>query len=121
VAGRFPVYTDADIRGPVIKAPKKAGWDIVRAIDGLREGANDLPHVERAVALGRVLVTNDEDHKVTADPWYWQRRPFPGVLAWRQRTYGRMTATGIVQAFEEIAAQEDPFSPYPIVGIKPKG
>jgi hypothetical protein len=121
VAGRFPLYTDADVRGPVIKALKKAGWDIVRAIDELPEGASDLPHFERAVALGRVLVTNDEDHEVTADHWYRLRRPFPGVVAWRQRTYSRMTATEIVQAFEEIAAQEDPFSPYPIVRIKPKG
>jgi len=48
VAGRFPLYSDADVRGPVIKALKNAGWDIVRVIDVLPEGANDLPHFERA-------------------------------------------------------------------------
>jgi hypothetical protein len=31
VAARFPLYTDADVRGPLIKALKKAGWDVVRA------------------------------------------------------------------------------------------
>ena len=27
VAGRFPIYADADVRGPPIKALKKAGWE----------------------------------------------------------------------------------------------
>ncbi len=120
MAGRFPLYTDADIRGSLIKALKKAGWDVVRAIDALPEGAKDLPHFERAVALGRVLVINDEDQEVTADQWYRQGRSLPGVIAWRQRTYRQMTVGEIVEAFEEIAARENPFSPYPIVRIKPK-
>jgi hypothetical protein len=33
VAGRFPLYTDADIHGPVVDALKDHGWDVVRAID----------------------------------------------------------------------------------------
>ena len=60
MAGRFPLYTDADVRGSFIKALKNAGWDVLRAIDALPEGAQDLPHFERAAELGRVLVTNDE-------------------------------------------------------------
>jgi len=59
VAGRFPLYTDADVRGPLIKALKSAAWDIARAIDEMVEGTSDPPHFERAVKLGRVLVTND--------------------------------------------------------------
>ena len=31
MAGRFPLYADADVRGPFIKALKNAGWDVVRA------------------------------------------------------------------------------------------
>jgi len=57
---------------------------------------------------------------VTADQWYREGRPVPGVVAWRQKTYSRMTAGEIVEAFEGIAARETPFSPYPIVRIKPK-
>ncbi len=120
MAERFPLYTDADVRGPLIKALKRAGWDIVRAIDALPEGADDLPHFERAVALGRVLVTNDEDQEAIADQWYRDGRPFPGVVVWRQRAYSEMTNREIVEAFEELAARDSPFSPYPIVRIKPK-
>ena len=121
MAGRFPLYTDADVHGPLIKALKKAGWDIVRAIDALPEGADDLPHFERAIALSRVLVTNDEDQEVLADQWYREGRPFRGVVAWRQEAYSQMTNGEILEAFEELAAHDNPFSPYPIVRIKPKG
>ena len=120
MAARFPLYTDADVRGPLIKALKRAGWDVTRAIDALPEGADDLPHFERAVALGRVLVTNDEDQEAIADQWYRDGRSFPGVVVWRQKTYSEMTNGEIVEAFEQLAARADPFSPYPIVRIKAK-
>ncbi len=118
MAGRFSLYADADVHGPLIKALKRAGWDIVRAIDAQPEGADDLLHFERAIALSRVLVTNDEDQEVIADQWYRQGRPFPGIVAWRQKTYSQMTNGEIVEAFEELAARDNPFSPYPIVRIK---
>ena len=44
MAGRFPLYTDADVRGPLIEALKSAGWDIARVIDEMVEGTKDPPH-----------------------------------------------------------------------------
>lgn len=82
MAGRFPPYTDADIQGAVIKALQRAGWDVVRAIDAFPEGTKDLPHFERALKLGRVLVTNDDDQKQIAIRWYIEGRPFVGVVWW---------------------------------------
>jgi hypothetical protein len=41
VAGRFPLYADADIHGPVVDALRDAGWDVVRAIDTFAEGTLD--------------------------------------------------------------------------------
>jgi hypothetical protein len=120
VAGRFPLYTDEDVRGPLIKALRKAGWDIVRAIDTFPQRTPDLLHFERAAALGRVLVTNDEGHEATADQWYRAERTFPGLIAWPQRVYDQMTYGEIVEAFEELAAKDNPFSPYPIIFIRPK-
>ena len=119
MAGRFPLYTDADVHGPLIKALRKAGWDIVRAIDEFPEGALDLAHFERAVVLGRILVTNDEDQEIIANSWYREGRQFPGVVAWRQKVYTEMTHGEIVEAFEKLAASDDPFSGYPIIHIKP--
>ena len=63
MAGRLPLYADADVRGPFIKALKNAGWDIVRAIDELIEGTEDPPHFERAEEQVRSLVSNDADQE----------------------------------------------------------
>jgi predicted nuclease of predicted toxin-antitoxin system len=60
VAGRFPLYTDADIHGPLITALRQRGWDVVRAIDLYPQGTADAIHFERAAAENRVLVSNDQ-------------------------------------------------------------
>lgn len=119
MAGRFPLYTDADVRGKVVKGLKQLGWDVLRAIDAFPERTKDLPHFERAVALGRVLVTNDEDHDVIADQWYRAGRPFPGVIAWRQKLYTQMSNGEILEYFESLARQDNPFAGYPILHLKP--
>ena len=115
MAGRFPLYTDADIQGPVIKALKRAGWDLVRAIEAFPEKAKDPVHFECAVELGRVLVTNDEGHRQRARAWYEVGRAFPGVIWWPQVDYEGKTPGDFLRAFEALARQEDPFSPYPIL------
>jgi hypothetical protein len=120
VAGRFPLYADADVRGRFIKALKDAGWDVVRAIDELIEGAEDPPHFERAAEQGRVLVSNDSDQEGIAHQWYEQGRQFPGLIVWRQELYLKMTTKELLEAFEELAQQDAPFTPYPIVRIWPK-
>ena len=108
MAGRFPLYTDADVRGPLIKALTNAGWDMVRAIDELAEGTKDPPHFERAVELGRVLVTNDSGQETRAQQWYEAKRSFPGLIVWRQAVYDQVSYGQLVEAFEEIARQTFP-------------
>jgi len=120
VSGRFPLYTDADIRGPLIKELKKAGWDIVRAIDEYPERTRDLPHFQRAADLGRVLVTSDEDLEAIAVEWHKGGRPFPGLIVWRQELNELMGYGQLLKAFEELAQQDNPFSLYPIIRIWPK-
>jgi hypothetical protein len=115
VAGRFPLYTDADVQGPVIHALKSAGWDVLRAIEAFPERPAAPVHFERAVELGRVLVTNDEGQRQRARAWYQQGQAFPGVIWWPQVDYVGKTPGDFLTAFEALAEQETPFSPYPIL------
>ena len=115
MAGRFPLYTDADVQGPVVKALQQAGWDVVRAIEAFPEGTSDPAHFEQAVALGRVLVTNDEGLRQRARDRYTEGRPFPGVIWWPQADYSGKAPGDFLRAFEKLAQQQDPFSPYPIL------
>ena len=120
MAGRFPLYTDADVHGPVVKALHLAGWDILRAIKAYREKTPDDVHFERAAQEGRVLVSNDIDMKMMAEAWFLEGRSFPGLVWWPRSHYAAMRPGDFVAAFEELAARDDPFAGYPIVHIKPK-
>lgn len=118
MAGHFPLYTDADVQGPVIKALRHDGWDLVRAIEAFPERTPDLSHFERAASLNRALVTNDTDQIVIAEQWLAEGRPFVGVIWWPQVQYDVMSPGDCVRRFEEYAAMDDPFAGYPVLYLK---
>ncbi len=118
MAGRFALYTDADVQGAVVKALQQAGWDVLRAIDAFPERTPDLTHFERAASLGRVLVTSDDDQRQLARRFYREAKPFPGVVWWPQTQYRLMRPGDFVKRFEEYAQKDDPFVAYPI--LRPK-
>jgi hypothetical protein len=115
VAGRFPIYTDADVLGPLIQALVQRGWDVLRAIDAYPEKTQDHVHFERAARDGRVLVSHDTDQLNLALRWIAEGRAFRGLLTWAQLHHLRFTESAFVTAFEKLAAEEDPFpAAYPI-------
>jgi len=122
VAGRFPLYTDADIHGPLIDALVRAGWDVARAVERYPEAERDETHFQCAARENRVLVSNDPDQLVIALDWIASRRPFRGLIRWEKTREGRRMPVGrFVDAFEELAGRPgDPFAGNPIVYLKPK-
>ena len=120
MAGQFPLYTDENIKGPLVKALRRAGWDVLRALDVFPEGTDDDIHFEHAAKEGRVVVTNDEPMKAIAHRWLEEGRSFPGLVEWPQRLHERMRIGWFVENFEALAREDQPFDPdYPIVHIKP--
>lgn len=120
MAGRFTLYTDADIHGPVVEALSDHGWDVVRAIDSFPEGTDDDVHFACAAQAGRVMVGNDLDVKLLAEHWCAEGRSFVGLVWWPREHYRRMKPGDFLDAFEGLAALDDPFGRYPIVHLKPK-
>ena len=82
MAGRFPLYTDADVHGPLIDALRARGWDVVRAIELYLQGTADDTHFDGAAKESRVLVSNDKDMEVIANRWLAEGRPFRGLILW---------------------------------------
>ncbi len=76
MAGRFPLYTDENVKGALIKALRQGGWEVVRAIEVFPEGTDDEIHLEHAVKEHWVLVTNDEPLQATAHQWLSRERRF---------------------------------------------
>jgi len=121
VAGRFPLYSDADVNGQLVKALVSRGWDVVRAVDLYPEETQDPIHFEEAARLDRVLVANDRDMMRLAYRWLAEGRRFRGLIWWPRKHYKRINVGGIVQQIESYAAIDDPFGGYPIRFVKPEG
>lgn len=120
MAGRFPLYTDADVHGPVVKALQSAEWHVLRGIDAYPEKTRDDIHFARAAKEQRVLVSNDLDMKMLAETWFLEGRIYRGLVWWPRSHYSMMGPGDFVAAFEDLAVRDDPFAGYPIVHIKPK-
>ena len=120
MAGSFPLYTDNDVLGALVKTLRRAGWDVVRGVDILPKNAPDPDHFAKAAELGRVLVTNDQPLVDVAHQWLEKGRRFKGMVTWPRAHYRRMTMGDLLRKFEELAAKDQPFDPdYPIVRFKP--
>ena len=91
MAGRFRLYTDTDVDGPVVKALRGAGWELLRGIDAYPERTRDDIHFARAAREGRVLVSNDIDMQALAEAWFLEGRSFPGLVWWPRSHYAVMS------------------------------
>lgn len=121
MAGRFPLFTDENVQGTLVKALRRNGWELVRAVDVFPQGTDDEVQFEHAAEQGWILVTNDEPLEEIANRWLSEGRSFPGLIKWPQRHHQRMSIGDVVVKFEVLAEQDEPFPPsYPIVHIKPE-
>ena len=114
MAGRFPLYTDADIHGPLIVALRERGWDLVRAIHLYPQETADAVHFERAAKENRVLISNDQEMEAIANRWLAQSRPFRGLILWPQQHYEWIGYGELVAGIEALS---EPF-PHPVIHLK---
>lgn len=119
MAGRLALFLDACVRGAVAEGLLRRGFDIVRAVDVVGEGVKDPPLFAHAASLGRVFVTNDGPLHAVALEWLRAGKPFR-MIYWPKVDDKLYTVGQILEAFEELFSQEDPFTGYPIVYLKPK-
>lgn len=78
---------DEGCAGPVIRALRKAGHDVIAiAIAEVAAGATDQQVLDRALNENRVLITEDRDF---GNLVYAQRRPSAGVVLLRFSTSAR--------------------------------
>jgi len=122
VAAGFLLLTDNNVREPVVKGLRKAGWDVVRTVDvpeiNRGRGKDDAPFLEYAVRQDRVLVTNDRDLLRIASGWFKEGRMDFRLIFWIQAHHARMSDGDFIRAIIELASKPDAFA-YPIEFIKP--
>jgi hypothetical protein len=106
---RRPVYTDADVHGPIVDGLIRRGWDVLRAVDARPEATSDLVHFEHAVSLGRILIANDKHMKAIAEQWIAVGRSFPGLVWWPRKSYAVLSNAEILDALEDLAKEPRSF------------
>jgi hypothetical protein len=73
-------------RPPYFGWPSTAGRHVVTAADERLLGASDQQHMERATALGRVVLTADEDFFVIVRDRFARNVSFPGLMFLKPNT-----------------------------------
>lgn len=119
MAGRFPLLTDIHVHDALVTVLRRAGWDVLRAVDTLPSNTTDEVLFAYAAEHHRVFVTNDRPLEAIAIRWMKEGRAFDGLVCWPQKHYRVMTNTELAQAFDEIATKPNAFV-YPIEYIKPR-
>ena len=102
-----------------MEALRRAGWEVLRAVDVLPSNADDEVLFACAAEHDRVLVTNDRPLEGIAIRWMREGRGFRRLVCWPQKHTRAMADCELAHAFEEIAAKPNAFA-YPIEYIKRK-
>lgn len=114
--GRFPLFTDENVDGPIIRGLRQRGWDVQHATTELGEKTKDAPLFHLAASLDRVFVSTDKDMLRLAKDWLRAGRPFR-MIWWEQSETQRIHLSVVLDAFDDLAAKDNVFA-YPIAYLK---
>ena len=74
------LYADECVNARIVAGLRRRGVDVVTAADNGLLSASDELHVERALALGRAVVTSDRDFLVIVSAILVRGESFPGLI-----------------------------------------
>ncbi len=80
----LPIYMDENVHGAISNGLRQRGIDIFTVQEDNRSGISDPEVLARAVALDRILFSQDDDLLVEANKYQGVGKPFPGVIFARQ-------------------------------------
>ena len=88
------LYMDHHVPSAVTLGLRRCGVDVLTAYEDGHAQAADESILQRAMLLGRVVFTQDEDFLIIASNWRSAERPFAGVV------FGSQESLSIGQAIE---------------------
>ena len=104
MAGRFPLLTDACVNDHLVRALVDRGW-------GSCGPSTCIPREPRTRS------SSSARPRTIAIRWLREARCFRGMVAWPVETYEHRSIGDVVEDFEAVAKEEDPFA-YPVRHLK---
>jgi predicted nuclease of predicted toxin-antitoxin system len=99
------LYLDHNVHAAIALGLRQRGVDVLVAFEDGYAESDDADVLERAMQLGRVVFTNDDDFLAIADKWQETGRPFAGVIYVHQL---KMTVGQTIADLEIIAKAGNP-------------
>jgi hypothetical protein len=99
------LYMDENVPAPITQGLRQRGLDVLTVQEDGRGGAGDPAVLDRATALGRVLMTHDDDFLAEAARRQRDGEEFSGVIYAHQL---RVTVGRCIQELELIGTLCDP-------------
>jgi predicted nuclease of predicted toxin-antitoxin system len=96
------LYADECVDGRIAAGLRRRGVDVVTAAYERLLGASDERHMEQATALGRVMLTADEDFFAIVRDRFARRVSFPGLIFLKPHTSVGRAIRAIVHTTEAI-------------------
>ena len=98
------LYADECVNGHLVAGLRRRGIDVVTAADEELRGADDPAQLERAIALGRTMVTGDQDFLPLVNQLLRDGLEFPGLIFILPRTTVGAALRSIVVLVEATQA-----------------
>ncbi len=76
----LPLYMDENVHGSISSGLRQQGIDVLTVQEDSRSGISDPEVLARAVALGRILFSQDDDLLAEASKYQGAGESFPGVV-----------------------------------------
>jgi predicted nuclease of predicted toxin-antitoxin system len=94
------LYSDECVDARIVAGLRRRGVDVLTAGEQGLLSASDAQQIERATALGRALVTADQDFLVIVREMHARGMPFPGVFFIQEGTLIGEAVRNIADAAE---------------------
>ena len=98
------IYTDENVVGPLIAALRSRGLDVVTAEDRNLAQSPDELILTDALALQRLLLTNDTDFLSLAANCHQRDEVFAPIVFWSQQ---KRTLAYLIGRIVQMASQQD--------------
>jgi hypothetical protein len=112
----IPVYVDHNVRAEIVSGLRDRGVDCLTAADNGRARVDDDVLLSRALELGRVMLSMDEDMLAIATSWMRASRAFSGLIYAHQLG---VTIGGVVIDVELLTTHSDPADLYNMITYLP--